>query len=45
MPIDGAYVAAATAAKTSASAAAHARTVKRMDLFITPSLVSPAVLR
>src|SRR5919201_6822195 len=44
MPIEGVYDAAAIATTASASAAAHARTVKRMDLLITPSLVSPAVL-
>src|SRR5436309_10076040 len=45
IPIEGVYEAAANAVKASASAAAHPRTVKRMDLFMAPSLVmSPAVL-
>src|SRR5438552_5739454 len=45
MPIDGVYDAAAIAVTASASAAAHARTVKRMNLLMAPSfVVSPAVL-
>src|SRR5919199_6861951 len=43
IPIDGVYDAAASAATVRASAAAHAKTVKRMDFLIAPSFVSPAV--
>src|SRR2546423_11224521 len=43
MPIDGVYDAAAIAVTASANAAAHPKTVKRMDLFMAPSfVVSPA---
>src|SRR6266487_442019 len=43
MPIEGVYDAAAIAVTASANAAAHPKTVKRMDLFMAPSfVVSPA---
>src|SRR5215831_392016 len=43
MPIEGVYEAAAAATTTRASAAAHARTVKRVNLFMAPSFeMSPA---
>src|SRR3954467_333646 len=44
IPIDGWYEAAAIATTASASAAAHAKTVKRVNFLIAPSLMSPAVL-
>src|SRR5918911_4642590 len=42
IPIEGVYDAAASAATASASAPAHATTVRRIDFFITPSLWLPA---
>src|SRR6476619_2601331 len=38
IPIDGVYDAAAIAVTASANAAAHPKTVKRMDLFMAPFL-------